>query len=260
MSDPRPHLPPEILDHIIDLLHDNRETLQRCCLVSKSRVPRARKYLFSHVESKSEGYDKWKKTFPDPTNSLACHVHTLTVDVSLRGVEDSSWICGFFRVERLIVDCEWAGSNISSISLAPFHRLAASIKALDVTFTLLSRAQIFDLICSLPLLEDLTLSGDDLAVDDDESGELLATIPSTPLALTGTFDLFLCASVGRILRQLLCPPNGPHFRKLDMSRCRAQDLHRVVEIMAACSGTLEYLKITCQVDNSLVSPSALTFA
>ena len=150
MSNPRPHLPPEILDHIIDLLHDNRETLLQCCLVSKSRIPRARKYLFAHVEFKSEGYDKWKKTFPDPTNSLAHHVYTLTVDGSLRGAEDSSWIRGFARVERLIVDGEWAGSNVTSISFVPFHRLAASIKALDITFTLLLRTQIFDLICSPP--------------------------------------------------------------------------------------------------------------
>ena len=261
MSNPRPHLPPEILDHVIDLLHDNRETLQRCCLVSKSRVPRARKYLFSHVEFKSEDYEKWKKTFPDPTKSPACHVYTLTVDGSLRGAEDSSWIWGFSRVqlERLIADCEWAGSNIASISLVPFHGLVASLKALDVTFTLLSRTQIFDLIRSLPLLEDLTLRGDNLAVDDDESGEPPTTIPSTPLAPTGTFDVFLYACVGRILRQLLCLPSGLRFRKLDMSRCRARGLHRVVEMAAARSGTLEYLKITCQVGGPLVSSSVLTF-
>jgi len=31
----RPYLPPEILDHTADLLHDKRESLRRCCLVSK---------------------------------------------------------------------------------------------------------------------------------------------------------------------------------------------------------------------------------
>ena len=168
------------------------------------------------------------------------------------------------NVERLIVGCggrppEWAGSNIASISLAPFHRLAASLKALNVTFTLLSRTQIFYLICSFPLLEDLTLSGDDIAVDEDESGEPPAAVPSTSLALTGTLDLSLGANIGRILRQLLCLPSGLHFRKLDMLRCCAQDMHREVEMVAACSGTLEYLKISCQVDGSLVSSSALTF-
>src|ERR1700753_334500 len=91
MSNPRPRLPPETPDHIVDLLHDNRETLQECCIVSKSWVPRARKHLFVHVKFKREDCDKWMKTFPDPINSPAYHVHTLTVGGSLRGAEDISW-------------------------------------------------------------------------------------------------------------------------------------------------------------------------
>src|ERR1700753_246461 len=46
MSGPR--LPAELLDHIADLLRD-RETLESCCLVSKSWIPRARKHLFACV-------------------------------------------------------------------------------------------------------------------------------------------------------------------------------------------------------------------
>ena len=30
------NLPPEILDYILDLLHDEPEALKECCLVSKS--------------------------------------------------------------------------------------------------------------------------------------------------------------------------------------------------------------------------------
>ena len=105
-----PYLPPEILDHIVDLLHDNRETLKECCLVSRSWVPRTQEHLFAHVEFKSEpDYDKWKKAFPDPIGSPAYHAHTLTVDGSLRGAEDGGWIQSFSRVERLIVAGDWAG-------------------------------------------------------------------------------------------------------------------------------------------------------
>ncbi|KAF9643160.1 hypothetical protein BDM02DRAFT_3081141, partial [Thelephora ganbajun] len=51
MSNPRQfHLPPEILDYIIDLLHDKPETLKQCCLVSKSWVSRTRKHLFADIE------------------------------------------------------------------------------------------------------------------------------------------------------------------------------------------------------------------
>ena len=260
MSNPRPRLPPETPDHIVDLLHDNRETLQECCIVSKSWVPRARKHLFVHVKFKREDCDKWMKTFPDPINSPAYHVHTLTVGGSLRGAEDISWIRGFSSVDRLIVDCKWVSSDIASISLVPFHKLAASFKALDLTFVLLSLNQIFDLIRSLPLLEYLTLSGDDITVEDYELSEPPATVSSTPLVSTGTLALFLHASVGRILHQLLCLPSGLHFRRLDMSQCRVQDLLQVVETVAACSSTLEYPRILCQVNGSLAPSLALTFA
>ncbi|KAF9644814.1 hypothetical protein BDM02DRAFT_3067122, partial [Thelephora ganbajun] len=51
MSNPyQVHLPPEILDCIVDFLRDQPETLKQCCLVSKSWVSRARSHLFTNVE------------------------------------------------------------------------------------------------------------------------------------------------------------------------------------------------------------------
>jgi len=44
-----PGLPPEILDYIVDFLHDNQNALKRCCLVSKSWIPRTRKHLFADI-------------------------------------------------------------------------------------------------------------------------------------------------------------------------------------------------------------------
>jgi len=35
-----PYLPPEILDYIVDLLHNSPNALKECCLVSKSWIPR----------------------------------------------------------------------------------------------------------------------------------------------------------------------------------------------------------------------------
>ncbi|KAF9789308.1 hypothetical protein BJ322DRAFT_992451, partial [Thelephora terrestris] len=42
-------LPPEISDHVVDLLHDEPDALRMCCLVSKSWVPCAQKHLFHEV-------------------------------------------------------------------------------------------------------------------------------------------------------------------------------------------------------------------
>ena len=77
---PTPYLPPEILDYIVDFLHDEPEALDECCLVSKSWVPRIRRKLFAEIKILSERHLKlWKKLFPDVANSPACYVRTLFV-------------------------------------------------------------------------------------------------------------------------------------------------------------------------------------
>ncbi|KAF9642570.1 hypothetical protein BDM02DRAFT_3105483, partial [Thelephora ganbajun] len=48
MSDP--HLPPEVCDYIVDLLHNKPDTLGWCCLVSRSWIPRTRKHLFADIK------------------------------------------------------------------------------------------------------------------------------------------------------------------------------------------------------------------
>jgi len=59
-----PDLMPELLDLIVDHLRGELTTLETCCVVSKSWVPRAQKHLFAHVEFHVE---LWKKAFPDPS-------------------------------------------------------------------------------------------------------------------------------------------------------------------------------------------------
>lgn len=69
-------LPPEIFDYIVDFLHDQSEALRRCCLVSKSWVPRTQKHLLGDIIFwNPSGLETWKETFPDPANSPSAH-HT----------------------------------------------------------------------------------------------------------------------------------------------------------------------------------------
>jgi len=83
-------LPPEILDLIVDHLHDEpfalRAQLEICCLVSKSWVPRTRKHLFTHltfddslVERSKSHIELWKRAFPDPfSKTWRCLTFTTT--------------------------------------------------------------------------------------------------------------------------------------------------------------------------------------
>ena len=241
----QPYLPREICDHIIDIFHDDPETLKRCCLVSKSWVPRTQKHLFSYVTFKSADYPKWRKTFPDPMNSPACYTQTLTVDGVLGCPEEMRQIESFSRIERLIVErpSQWAELPDGILYLSPFYKAAPSMKSLHVDSTVLPCSQVFNLVRSLPLLEDLTLIT--RGVDDGAGAK-----PSTPApspALTGNFELVASVGMEIILRILLGLQGGLRFRELRLSCCNVEDLTLVEELVLACSDTLESLDITCRI-------------
>src|ERR1700753_1806594 len=180
MSSPR--LPPEILDYIIDFLSDDSETLKQCCLVSKPWVPCARTHIFARISFDDGDHFKWRKTFPDPTNSPACHVHTLTINCNLVDAEES-WLQAFSCVERLVIS---KGGSSFLNDLTRLRSLSPSVKSLYISFRI-PHPHFHILFCSLPLLEDLILDGRGTISDQHGWDEPTGTIPpSTSPPLTGT--------------------------------------------------------------------------
>ena len=245
MMSNHPSLLPEVFDYIIDHLHNNSKALRECSVVSKSWVPRTRKHLFVHIHFQTvNDLQLWKRAFPDPTNSPAYYARTLSIGCSrvVREAdgEEGTWVQTFSRIERLTVSC--VDFDPVEISLVLFHRLSPSLRSLRVTSLLLPRSQIFDLIHSLPLLEDLTSIGHDHAsvINDDE-----LNVPPTSPAFTGSLILLLYQGKSNIARRLLDLPNGLHFRKLSLSWRDDGELQLVEGLVVACSDTLECLEIAC---------------
>ena len=248
-----PHLPPEILDHILDTLHDEPKTLRDCCVVAKSWIPRARKHLFADIDfTSSQDLESWKKTFSDPSNSPAYYTHTLSVKyphvVTAADVEDSGLIRTFSRVIDLSVDNSREGHDGSKVSLAPFHGFSPVLKSLRLVSNLFSHSQIIGLIRSLPLLEDLILivSGSASNDDLDISGPPGATPPPSSPPLTGSLSLVLFKGIGPVTRQLLDLPNGLHFRKLRILWIREDDVQWINALVVECFDTLESIDVTNQ--------------
>ena len=250
MSNPHRYLPPEILDCIVDLLHDQQKSLKRCCLVSKSWVPRTRKHLFANIQFRSPSeLESWEKTFPDVTNSPAHYARTLLVGhprlITASGAEEGGWIRAFSRVRSLEVDNGNRYLRALDVSLAPFHNFSPTLKSLRVGPALFPYLGLLNLICSFPLLEDLNLKGhDDIwSSDADPHGPQTVT-PSTSPALTGSLDFHVCGGGGRTVRQLLTLPNGLHFRQLALSWDDKADLWWIAELVVRCSHSLETLDVT----------------
>jgi hypothetical protein len=243
-------LPADVLDYVTDHLHDKPETLKRCCLVSKSWIPRARKHLFADIMFyTAENLQSWKETFPDLSTSPTRYAKNLFVGcpevVTAADAEAGGWITGFSCVASLKVGTPRLGTGPPS-SLVPFHRFSPALKSLDVGFTVVPLPQIFDLILSFPLLEDLTVmtSHDTSMADGSGSDWLLTTIqPSTPPLLTGSLELYLHGGMELAIRRLLSLPGGIHFRKLGWPWVCEEDPLAITGLVEGCAHTLESLNI-----------------
>ena len=248
MSDP--HLPAEMLDHIVDHLHNTQDALRNCCLVSKSWIPRTRTHLFADIRFRtSENLRSWKRSFPDPSTSPARYAKALFVGsfrvVAAGDAEVGGWIGGFSRVERLVIG--GGNHNERTISLVPFHGFSPILKSLRMAVPALPSSRIFNLIHSFPLLEDLAvIIREPPAGNGDGSGEdgtPTATQPSSPPVFTGSLELYLSRGMEPFTRQLVSLPGGIHFRKLIVTLVREGDLLTTMTLVRACARTLESLDI-----------------
>ena len=239
-----PYLPAELLDDVIDHLHDTKDTLRICSLVSKSWVPRTRKLLFADIRFEiEEDMRMWKKAFPNPSTSPSRYTETLRIDcpyvVTAADAEPGGWIRDFSRVVHFKVtnyDGRWD-------SLLPFHRFSPVVKSIHVE--LYFPPLTLDFILSFPLLEDLTVNfcdADD--IDHGNGPDELPTVmqPSNPPTFTGSLDLEI-TGLKPFIRQLSSLPTGIHFRNITVTWTDEGDILPTAALVERCSHTLESLNI-----------------
>ena len=245
---------PEILDPIVDLLHTDSKTLKECCLVFKSWIPRARRHLFANIILYlDEHLESWKKTFPDPSTSPAHYTKNLTIGclhiVTAADAEPGGYITGFSRATHLEVDNH---SIISESQLAtflvPFHGFSPSLKSLYVDFTSLPSSQIFDLILSFPLLENLKVIAYyplPSIAHNNPTGLPALIQPSSPPKFTGSLELSMRKGTEPPARRLCSLPSGIHFRRLTTTWNLWRDISMTMALVEGCSHTLESINLTC---------------
>ena len=234
-------LPPEILYLIVDHLSDEPTTLNACCVVSKSWVPCARRHLFFQVQFSWESQIKsWMKVFPDPSSSPAYYVRVLMLRspevVIIAGTYARACISSFCHVAKLQVN---GARRDATVSLVPFHRLSPTLRSLSLHLYSFPPQEVLKLICSFPLLENLSLSLS-LRLRTDETVTNGWDAPSNSMRLTGS--LYLGGQIRPVARMLLHLPNGLRFSKITMM-CKAGDAGAASDLMSKCSDTLESLCI-----------------
>ena len=242
-----PSLPAELLDQIVDHLHGSEDALESCCLISKSWVPRARKHLFARVEfHRISDIQSWERIFLDPSTSPACYTRTLIIgcpeELRAADVGKDCWIQTFSRITQLKIDVLSPSAEVLGVSLTPFYGLSPFIKSLRITSSRLLE-ETFDLACSFPLLEDLTVAVHFFCDPPRECRRLVATQPSSPPPFTGTLKLFGPLRIDDIASTLLSLPSGLHFRRLYLVGSYHDTSAWETALVEKCCDTLESIKI-----------------
>jgi hypothetical protein len=237
MSSP---LPPEILDLIVGFLHDEPDALKACCLVSKSWIHRTREYLFAHVEFSMKSHIRiWKKTFPDPHNSPARYTGSLSIRTSQVATPMDMGAGGRIRTFSGVVRLRVDTSDHTKVTFVSLRGLSPTLKSLHlVCWTAVPPpSEIFGLVCSFPLLEDLALS-----FLSNESEVDRWSIPSTSPKLTGCLELTTLSGFRSTVHPLLELPGGLHFSKIIVS-CFSEGIELTADLVSKCSATLECLTV-----------------
>ncbi|KAF9780895.1 hypothetical protein BJ322DRAFT_288067 [Thelephora terrestris] len=227
-------LPPEIIDLILEYLCNEPITLKACCLASKSWIPRTRKHLFACIRFGVFGptIRSWMKAFPDPADSPAHHARHLWI--SETNAINAPCIRSFHHVEVLRVSAFYRGKS-GEAPLVRLHGLSPTLKCLHLSHFSVPLSDIFNLVCSFPLLEDLTLHCEEPASVSD--GWIP---PLTSPRFTGT--LRLIEEIRLPARGLLALSGSPRFTNIEIV-CPVEYAGSAMDLVSGCSDTLESLCI-----------------
>jgi len=184
-----------------------------------------------HAQRQKIPYRTVEEDLPrSDSNSPAHHTRTLCISdlptLTAAGTEVGGWIRTFCNVVHLVF------SYVGPATLVPFYGLSPTVRSLHLIY---SSAQVFDLICSFPILEDLVLICNPSTSDADAWNA-----PLTSPKLTGSLDLRMIGLPPPVARRLLELPGGLHFSRINLAFFD-NETESMKDLVLACSDTLESL-------------------
>ena len=168
-------------------------------------------------------------TFPDPSTSPAHHTRNLVIEGP--PPRESARIRSFHYIEYLLVFAvNWETSETSLVSL---HGLSPTLRSFHLYHYSFQLSEIFNLIYSFPLLEDLTIG-----CGEGKSNGDGWVAPLTSPKFRGT--LHLIDDIRSTAPLLLILPGGLHFTKI-VIQLSVGDAGLMMDLVSRCSDTLESL-------------------
>lgn len=243
-----PYLPQEIKDQVIDLLHDDDETLRNCALVSRPWLRQSQKYLFAEVQICYHLLMKWCRNIAPGEDGLSSFTRKLYV--SHRSPREFETVMphldSFKRVESLVIfdyDCMDL-DNEPYLPIAPdkyYGHFGESLRSLQLLYPSESLGALLPLIYLFPHLDSLTIEG--LMAAGEEHPAPPSPSSSSPTAFKGKLHLRLLAGNDmHILSKLAKYPLQYDYVSINGSS-RELGVH-FNNLISACSRTLKTLDIS----------------
>jgi len=230
-----PSIPQDIVDQILDhlVIDSDSRALRACALVSKSWVESCQRHLFYTALFTFGSVREWARDIPVPEESPARHVRDLRICVGGKDwvpekfFEYTSW---FTNVRRLTLLGRGGFPPFRTPSL---WRLPRSVASLIITTNVCTLVEI-RIMARLPNLDDLSLLGSPIRVDED----ILLEVGTT---LRGRFGGKLvphpALDAKDFMSMLLEIPTRLHFTEVEIC-CARECLPLVVRLTDACDETL----------------------
>ncbi|KAI0359969.1 hypothetical protein OH77DRAFT_1509222 [Trametes cingulata] len=248
-----PVLPPELCDHILDFLSDDKPTLRACALTARDWLPRAQHHLFRSI------YLDWSNCYAfsrllAAAPALAAHVATLEIEGAfgifsmdrLHGATLDAWLRAVpaWLPPRLthLTKLELALLTIDADLVRRFFGVLRGVEHLTLWACALTTFDVFvDLFRSFPRLRRLTVAFTQEWEANPCAGAPWSQADASPqleeIELTSSCDNF------KVLRWLVAQDLHRSVHTLSCTRVPWAGLCALGEVLDAFAGTLQNLRI-----------------
>jgi len=234
-------LPPELIDHILEFLRDDRESLAATSLVAKAWTTWSQARIFEPLHLSPTNLQGWLKNIPPDADGPASYTRTLTLEefrllpwINPQYLDFPFSSLASFREVRSLSLVHWNATLFNGASPEPyFGHFGKSLHALSLRFCTLDPVTLFDLFSLLPNVQDL-----EIAYLFSHSGAL-ETIPDVPEitpSFRGTLSLADLDSGHLILKALAALPL--HFTTISIRGCTFYEPDSYQMLLASCRDTL----------------------
>ena len=257
---PRPvdmdRLPLELIELIIDHLHDDKAALETCSLVSRVFLPRSQTYIFETIElrflhdvNKDRNIDSMRTLIPPDPHGLLSHARKLSIPcpglISPFHLEEIlDYLMAFSNIRELKFDLDPSHFISRDLTLAfrYFSHFRPVLRSLDLTTTATNPKDLVVFLTFFPFLEDVSISFCDSGPETVPSSRVEEFDPNPLTPLRGALRVRTIPPDSEFIVELAKLPVSYHTLELG-GNCMLPSTG-IWELVAACAPTLRILKFS----------------